>query len=50
MIGHGVIGTDGGLREFLNKPQTEQTLTAACVRKARAWEIEQLGKALGGKK
>lgn len=50
MIGHGVIGSDGGLQEFLNKPQTEQALTAMSVRKARAWEIKQLAKALGGKK
>lgn len=48
MIGHGIEGTDGGLQEYLNLTDTEQALTAICMRKARAWELEQMAKIWGG--
>jgi hypothetical protein len=47
-MGHGIEAT-GSLEAFLNLPPTERALTAGMVRKARAWEIEQLAEALGGK-
>lgn len=48
MIGHAVEISDGSLQEYLNKTQTEQELLAIVARKAKAWEVEQLAKALGG--
>lgn len=40
----------GDLKEFLEKPQFQQSLEAALVQKARMKEIEALAKSLAGGK
>lgn len=49
-MGHGLIGSNGDLEDYLNKTDTERLLMAGMVRKARAWELEQLAKAISGKR